>query len=415
MEEGYFAQFTDIHIGGPELAGRDNPIAKGMKPEEVLACIPKHRGAEHNLRAAIEEVGNLVPRPAFVMVTGDLVSLGSEGELRRYREIAESSEVPLLATPSNHDLWGDSGKGWDRVMGPRRRRLDYAGVRFLLMDEYEPLPEGPHLWRARLRPELSEWLRDGLGSQPLVLAFHAPILPLGDGRYADVWDESAGKLLEMLSGYNLLAMITGHWHRNLEYTLEAEGNTIRLIATGSLMGYQWTGIPPHYWFPTRPGYRLFCIGEGRLHTFWRELWTKVQANIVWVGPVHSGGPRPQVRPVRVFSQVRIKAEGYALGGEVVEMDWSLCLPAPDKFGRSGWNALQWRPMKRTFGALWSEWEADLDPLDVEPGSYILVVRARAGSGGLAYDAVPVEVSREPSPVPAEAGPEGVFELAGLRE
>ena len=47
--------------------------------------------------------------------------------------------------------------------------------------------------------------------------------------------------------------------------------------------------------------------------------------------------------------------------------------------------------------------------------YILVVRARAGSGELAYDAVSVEVSREPSPVPAEAGPEGMFELAGLRE
>ena len=72
-------------------------------------------------------------------------------------------------------------------------------------------------------------------------------------------------------------------------------------------------------------------------------------------------------------------------------------------------------MKRAFGALWSEWEADLDPLDVEPGSYILVVRARTGSGGLAYDAVPVEVSREPSPVPAKAGPKGVFELTGLRE
>ena len=254
MEQAYFAQFTDIHIGGPKLAGRDNPILERMKLGEALAGIPRHRMAEQHLIAAIEEVGNLSPRPAFVMVTGDIVSLGSEGELRRYKEIAQSSKVPLLATPSNHDLWGDCGRGWDEVMGPRRHRFDHAGVKFFLMDEYEPL-EGLR-WRARIRPELSDWLREGLRSWPpsssIVLAFHAPILPLGKGRYADVWDESAGEFLEVLSKRKVLALITGHCHRNLEWTLGG----VRLISTGSLMGQQWTGIPPHYGSP--PGLDTGC-------------------------------------------------------------------------------------------------------------------------------------------------------------
>ena len=418
MEQGYFAHFTDIHIGGPELAGRDNPISKGIKPGEALAGIPRHKIAEQYLITAIDEVETLVPKPAFVLVTGDLVALGSEGELRRYREIAQRSKVPLLATPSNHDLWGDSGSGWDRVMGPRRHRFEYAGVRFFLMDEYEPLPGGePHQWRAKIRPELFDWLREGLESwppfRPVILSFHAPILLLEEGRYADVWERSAGELLKMLSERNVLALIAGHWHRNSEWTLKAGGNPVRLIATGSLMGQQWTGIPPHYWFPTRPGYRLFCIRDGELYTFWRELWTQVQANLVWAGPVHTGGPRPQVRPIKVFSQLKLTAKGYGLEEKIAGMDWGLCASTPDKLGRARWRALWWRPMEKVFDALWSEWETEFNPLDADPGNYVLIVRARTNSAASAYDAVPVEVSREPSSVPAEAGPEMVFELSGI--
>ena len=59
MEQGYFAHFTDIHIGGPELAGRDNPISKGMKPGEALAGIPRHKIAEQYLITAIDEVETL--------------------------------------------------------------------------------------------------------------------------------------------------------------------------------------------------------------------------------------------------------------------------------------------------------------------------------------------------------------------
>ena len=419
LEQGYFAQFTDIHIGGPEWACEDNPIVKRMKPGEVLAGIPKHRMAEQHFTTAIEEVGTLVPKPSFVMVTGDLISIGSEEELRRYWEITQGSEVSFMATPSNHDLWGDGGKGWDRVMGFRRHRFDYAGVRFFMIDEFEPVPGGEvHQWRARIRPEHFRWLREGLESwplsRPIILAFHVPILPFWKGDCPNVWEESAGKLLEMLSERNVLALITGHIHRNGEWILRtASGKPIRLISTGALMGQQWTGIPPHSWFPTRPGYRLFYIRDGKLYTFWRALWTQIQANLVWVGPIHTGGPRPQVRPPEVFSSVKLVAKGYARGGEVGAMDWSLCVFTPTKFGQARWKALWWRPMRRVFDTLWSEWEAEFDPLEVEPGEYALVVRAQAGSEALAYDAVPVKVSRETSSVPADAGPEQVFELFSL--
>ena len=70
-------------------------------------------------------------------------------------------------------------------------------------------------------------------------------------------------------------------------------------------------------------------------------------------------------------------------------------------------------MRQVFNVLWSEWEDEFDPLEVEPGDYALVVRAQGGSEVFGYDAVPVKVSRETSSVPADAGPEQVFELFGL--
>ena len=87
VEQGYFAQFTDIHVGGNELAGEDNLIAKIAKPGQALAEVPIRRMAEQHLIAAIEEIETLVPQPSFMLVTADLVSLGSEGELRRYCEL----------------------------------------------------------------------------------------------------------------------------------------------------------------------------------------------------------------------------------------------------------------------------------------------------------------------------------------
>ena len=61
--EFYFAQITDLHVGG-----------QGFNPQE----------ADCNLQWALEEIGGLRPRPALVLVTADLVCNGTADELRQY-------------------------------------------------------------------------------------------------------------------------------------------------------------------------------------------------------------------------------------------------------------------------------------------------------------------------------------------
>ncbi|HID94761.1 MAG TPA: hypothetical protein EYP53_01710 [Candidatus Latescibacteria bacterium] len=293
-------------------------------------------------------------------------------------------------------------------MGSRRHRFDYAGIRFFLIDEYEPLPGGKEFqWRRRIRPEYLEWVREGLASwpppRPVILAFHTPVL---SWEKDDLWQESTSELLKMLSEHNILAIITGHIHRNLQWTLTMGEKKIRAINTGPLMGQQWTNLPPYYWFPIRPGYRLFCIQGEELHTFWRELGVELQASLIWVGDVHTGGPRPLVRPITIFSPVHLIAQGYEKGKDVHAMEWGLCKPCVS-FHTVSWKVLWWQQMRRTFAsALWSDWEAEFDPYEVESGDYMLVVRVRSDS--MAYDGVPVKVCHRPSAVPAEAEPEQLF-------
>ena len=389
MGNFYFAQITDLHLG------------KGLNPKE----------AAHNLRWALKELISFNPRPKLVLVTGDLVCGGTAAELLEYRNLTEGYALPLYHLPANHDLWGEpDAQAWKKIIGPLWQSVDVGELRFLLWNDIQRTSNGK--WRAEIRPEQSAWIEDQLSTwtpKPSIIAFHSPILPIG-GNYHDTWcNSNANEFLDLLSRHNVIAMITGHWHRNGEWMV----NGIPLINTGALCGWQWNGTPPHYCFPVRPGYRLFWFGDGKLRSFWREgsYWTtpapRVQVTLVWIGPAHTGGPRPQVRPIDIFGRVRLTAKAYAVKDKIVKVEWSLVKD-------------EWLPMEQTFQGIWSEWEAELDPTKFRAtGELTCIVRAETEKGLKAYDAVPIRLSeRECSArtsTPSQEGREMVFELFYLPE
>mgnify|MGYP000141374529 CR=1 FL=1 len=385
MAEGfYFAQLTDIHVG------------EGLNPKE----------AAQNLLWALEELETLSSKPELILVTGDLVCAGKASELREFAELVKGCSLPILALPTNHDLWGEPDESaWEEIIGPLRRSVEVKGVKFLTWNDIQRQPGGG--WKAELKEEQREWFEKELKEaegKPIIVAQHCPPLPV-NGNYHDLWRNSnADELLDLLLKYNVLAIVTGHWHRNGEWF--AKG--VRVINTGALCGWQWTGIPPHYCFPTRPGYRLFHFDGEKLRSFWRDgsYWgtpaPKVQVSLVRIGKAHTGGPRPQVRPVEIFAETKLHVTAYARGGKITKVEWSI------ERGR-------WRPMEITFEGVWSEWEAQIDPLKERAlGEHILIVRAVDADGNEAYDALPVRLAeRENAPMTsasAQAGREMVFEL-----
>lgn len=374
VEATYFAQFTDLHVGERGLNSRE---------------------AAWNLAWALDEVAALQPRPEAIVVTGDLVCGGTRAELETYRRLVSLSQLPVHALPANHDRWGEEDDAaWTELVGPLRQRVDVGELVVLLWDDV--IRDGEARWPARLGEEQRRWLEAQVraaGQRPIIVAHHVPILPV-NGDYHDKWAGSdANEVVRLLQGYGVVATITGHWHRTGEWRVGG----LRVITTGALCGWQWTGVPPHLCFPTRPGYRLFCYRDGELHTFWREgsYWQQpapvAQVTLESVGGVHTGGPRPQVRPPTVTGCVELVAKSFVMGGDAQAVEWS--------FRRGEWQA-----MRRTWRGLWDEWQAQVDTRQLRPwGPYTLAVRLIVDGRTVAVDAVPVTVAeRDASPFSAAA-------------
>jgi len=380
----YFAQLTDLHIG------------QSLNPKEAAA----------NLTWALEELESLSPKPEAVLATGDLVCAGKTFELQEYSALVEGCSIPIYALAANHDLWGEPDDSvWLDIIGPMRHSFAINDVHFLIWNETQR--DGKGGWVAELREEQREWFKSEMeiaSGKPVIVAQHCPILPIDDG-YHDRWNNSnAGEFLELLSQNNTLGMLTGHWHRNGEW----KAGGIRVINSGALCGWQWSAVPPHYCFPVRPGYRLFHFDGQKLRTFWRDgsYWQTpapvVQVTLVNIGGAHTGGPRPQVRPVDVYSKTTLEVVTRSVQTEIASVEWSI-------------TQGDWRPMERTFDGIWSEWRAEIDPADFRPiGEQTCVVRAENDKGAKAYDAVPIRLSENESvpaaPSVAQSGPERVFDL-----
>lgn len=378
----YFAQVTDAHLGNNNFNGE---------------------AARRHFRQALAEIAAWSPQPRCILVTADLVCSGRRSELLEYVEIAEQSSVPLHALPANHDLWGEpDGTAWLDLVGPMRQTVDMDDLRIVLFQDIHRKPDGSG-WQARLNAEELAWVDARLAEWTegrAIAAFHAPILEEGES-FHDSWrDSNAAELLAIFRRHGTVAALTGHWHRVNEWTVRG----VRVINSGALVGWQWTGIPPYYSFPVRAGYMLYHYDSGKLRRCWREVGQQEQDSTVQVlvdtiGGVHVGGPRPQVRPPHVFMCVPFRVQTCAPAQRIEAVQWSL-------------SHGQWQAMEPTFDGIWQDWEAVLDPAQFRAGEHILAVRALVEGRPRAYDAIPVHLSEAKSPpaVPVLSGREQVFEL-----
>ena len=208
-----FAFLSDTHIGSP------------------------NGSAEEDLRRTVRDI-NAMDDIAFVVLTGDITELGTNGELALAKQILDSLDVPYYIIPGNHDTgWSESGgQGFVTTFGSDRFHFSYGGIRFIgcASGPYVRMSDG-HVPR-----DAVNWLEKELSGvdkgEKLVFLNHYPLDPGLDNWY---------EITDRLRQHNTVAVLCGHGHANRSMEFEDIPGVMgrsNLRARANLGGYNLVDV-----------------------------------------------------------------------------------------------------------------------------------------------------------------------------
>jgi 3',5'-cyclic-AMP phosphodiesterase len=193
------AQLSDLHVcraGDSVFGGHDSAAS---------------------LARCIEALNALRPRPAFAMLSGDLVNTGHPEEYARLKSILTSLGTPYYLMPGNHDDRAALRSAFAEhaylgTSGPMQYVLEHAPLRCIALDTLVPGAEHGELDAAQLA-----WLDATLADrprQPSVVFMHHPAFATG------IIEMDSGRVRQAEAFWSVLArhpqvkrVACGHVHR----------------------------------------------------------------------------------------------------------------------------------------------------------------------------------------------------------
>lgn len=198
-----FAQLTDTHI----------------KPKGCFAY--GHVDTLGFLRKAIEHLNAFQPALDFVVISGDLVDVGTQVEYTLFREAVDQLRMPYYVIPGNHDhkevmRTAFADHTYLTTQGPLQFSIEQQGLRIIGLDTSQiGKSEGA------FPEEQQDWLTTELAAhpdQPTMIFMHHPPFKTGiqhmdDMRLLDA-DQNFWRLLKGQS--QIIHIACGHVHRAIE-------------------------------------------------------------------------------------------------------------------------------------------------------------------------------------------------------
>ena len=200
-----FLQISDSHVGFDKAA---NPNA--------LAT----------LQEAIDKVGAMPQRPAFMIHTGDITHLSRAAEFDNADQVIGKAKLDVHYVPGEHDVIDeDRGKAYlDRygknAKGAGWYSFDQAGVHFIGLVNVLDLKAGG---LGNLGEEQLKWLEDDVrgksASTPIVVFAHVPLWLVYE-KWGWGTDDGA-RALALLKRFGSVTVLNGHIHQIVQ---KVEGN-----------------------------------------------------------------------------------------------------------------------------------------------------------------------------------------------
>lgn len=207
------AQITDSHVEAPGV------IAHGRYDARAL------------LKRALEQIAAMVPRPDFILHTGDVTHHGDVGVNRDVRAMLEATGLPYGVIPGNHDeieplreAYADTP--WMPKSGYLHFVIDDFPARIICLDTKIPNEVPGELCEERLA-----WLDAQLaagGSRPTMIAMHHPAFRIGRP-FSDARPfRNADRFASLVARYpNVSLIVAGHVHCTLQARI---GNAVAIAA-----------------------------------------------------------------------------------------------------------------------------------------------------------------------------------------
>ncbi len=188
----------------------------GTKPLRFVAINDLHvlgPGTERIVARAVDQI-NALNDIAFIVVVGDLGTLGKEPEMQLAKGALDALKQPYFCVPGNHDFMPKIDNGYehyDAAFSERQWRKDKTaeGWAFIGIDTCNETKSN-----VIVPPERLAWLTEQLAAiptdMPIALFAHHPFNPNTKAYRV----ENAEEVLTRFSQHKLRLVVSGHYHGN---------------------------------------------------------------------------------------------------------------------------------------------------------------------------------------------------------
>jgi 3',5'-cyclic AMP phosphodiesterase CpdA len=177
----------------------------------------------------------------FVIVVGDLTSLGKKEELLAMKKVLDESGLKYYAVPGNHDLWsGNPEKAnlFRQVFGPDFQSFKRGSSKFILVNNGSFL--GIKAIVAENGQRQGDWLQEEVSECAVIDCLVFMHMPLNHPRSWHVMGEESAKVsleakewVKTLVENKVKEVFAGHLHFYSQYNLEGLETTVVGAVTGS--------------------------------------------------------------------------------------------------------------------------------------------------------------------------------------
>lgn len=137
-------------LGGAHGLNHPNPIVVKHVQQQplsyplrfVLMADTHHPTGDKTFASLRQQILQLDPPPAFIVIIGDFVETGAASEHKGYLSIIDPYPIPIISAIGNHEMYPGNRKNYRLFHGPEDFSFSVGSCRFVVLNDIIPRRNG---------------------------------------------------------------------------------------------------------------------------------------------------------------------------------------------------------------------------------------------------------------------------------